>query len=178
MISDGVRASEVIRRIRGLLKKNAPEKEPFNINETIQDVIALSANELFKNRVSLRTTLADGLPTVFGDRIQLQQVLLNLILNANEAMSGEGWQPREMIIRSRASKLEGVVVAVQDSGKGFDQQTAAHIFDAFFTTKTNNGGLGLGLSISRTIIEAHGGRLWATPNKGKGVTFRFTLPTG
>jgi PAS domain S-box-containing protein len=176
-ISDAMRASEVIKRIRALLKKTVPEKAPLNINDTIQEVIALAASELAKNRVAARTELEADLPPVIGDRVQLQQVMLNLILNANEAMSCADWQPRELFIRSQKMQPDQVIVAVRDSGTGFDPQAAERIFDAFFTTKTHDGGLGLGLSISRTIIESHGGKLWATSNEGKGATFQFTLST-
>jgi PAS domain S-box-containing protein len=175
MISDAMRASEVIKRIRALLKKNAPEKAPLDINETIQEVIALAAGGLGKNQVLLRTELEADLPPVLGDRIELQQVLLNLILNGCEAMSGVGWRPRELLINSRKSESDKVMVAVRDSGVGIDPPTAERLFDAFFTTK--EGGLGLGLSISRTIIEAHGGRLWASSNEDRGATVQFTLPT-
>lgn len=176
MIGDGLRAAEVIKQIRALMRKTVAEKVPVNINEIIQEVIALTASEMAKNRGSLEMELEPDLPKIMGNRVQLQQVLLNLILNANEAMSGAEWQPRELLIGSEQSKPVEVLVSVRDSGCGFDPQTAERIFDPFFTTKPNEGGLGLGLSISRTIIEAHGGRLWATPNEGKGVTFRFTLP--
>jgi PAS domain S-box-containing protein len=178
MIDDAMRASEVIKQIRALLKKSAPKKSPLDINKVIREVIALAAGELSKDHVSLRTELEAELPSVLGDRVQLQQVVLNLILNGKEAMSGEGWQPRELLVSSLSSKPDEITVAVSDSGVGFDPQDSERIFDAFFTTKTNDGGLGLGLSISRTIIEAHGGRLWATQNEGEGATFRFTLPTG
>jgi PAS domain S-box-containing protein len=175
MISDAMRASEVIGKIRALLKKTGPERIALDINETIRDVIALSANELAMNKVSLRTELAEDLQPVLGDRVQLQQVMLNLILNSNEAMSNPTWQPRELIISSGASKTDEVTVAVQDSGIGISPEDRERIFDAFNTTK--EGGLGLGLSISRTIIEAHGGRLWTSRNEGTGATFEFTLPT-
>jgi PAS domain S-box-containing protein len=178
MIGDAMRASEVIKQIRALLKKTAPGKSPLDINEAIREVLALAAGELSKNHVALRTELEAELPSVLGDRVQLQQVMLNLILNGKEAMSGEGWQPRELLVSSQSSKPRGITVSVSDSGVGFDPQDSERIFDAFYTTKTNDGGLGLGLSISRTIIEAHGGRLWATRNEGEGATFRFTLPTG
>jgi PAS domain S-box-containing protein len=175
MISDAMRASEVIKRIRALVRKAIPEKAPLDVNETIQEVIALAAGELGKNRISVRTELAADLPPVWGDRVQLQQVVLNLILNANAAMSEEGWQPRELMIISQESKPDEATVALRDTGTGLDPRTADLIFDSFFTTK--EGGLGLGLPISRTIIEAHGGKLWATANEDKGATFRFTLPT-
>jgi PAS domain S-box-containing protein len=175
MISDAMRAHKVIRRIRALLKKNAHEKAPLDINETIQEVIALTAGELGKNQVLLRTELEADLPPVLGDRVELQQVLLNLILNGCEAMSGSGWRPRELLISSRKCETNEVMVSVRDSGVGIDPQTAELLFDAFFTTK--EGGLGLGLSISRRIIEAHGGRIWSAPNEDRGATLWFTLPT-
>lgn len=175
MISDAMRARKVIRRIRALLKKKAPEKSPLDINETLQEVIALTAGELGKNQVLLRTELEADLPPVRGDRVELQQVLLNLILNGCEAMSGSGRRPRELLISSRKCETDEVMVSVRDSGVGIDPQTAERLFDAFFTTK--EGGLGLGLSISRRIIEAHGGRIWAARNEDRGATLRFTLPT-
>jgi C4-dicarboxylate-specific signal transduction histidine kinase len=175
MISDAMRASEVIRRIRTLLRKTTAEKAPLNINETIEEVIALSASELARNQVALRAELETYSPPVLGDRVQLQQVLLNLILNGNEAMSLPGWQPRELVITSRKTRDDEVTVALQDTGHGIVPGDQERIFDAFITSKP--GGLGLGLSISRTIIEAHGGRLWATQNKIRGATFQFTLPT-
>jgi PAS domain S-box-containing protein len=175
MISDAMRANEVIKRIRAPLRKNAPEKALLDINETLRETIALATGELGKHQVLLRMELEADLPPVRGDRVQLQQVLLNLILNGCEAMSGVGWQTRELLINSRKCKSDKVMVAVRDSGIGIDPQTAERLFDAFFTTK--EGGLGLGLSISRTIIETHDGRLWAAPNEDQGATFRFTLPT-
>jgi PAS domain S-box-containing protein len=175
MISDAMRARKVIRRIRALLKKKAPEKSPLDINEALQEVIALTAGELGKNQVLLRTELEADLPPVRGDRVELQQVLLNLILNGCEAMSVSGWRPRELLISSRKCETDEVMVSVRDSGVGIDPQTAERLFDAFFTTR--EGGLGLGLSISRRIIEAHGGRIWAARNEDRGATLRFTLPT-
>ena len=174
MISDGLRASDVITRVRALLKRQDAEKAPLNVNEIIQEVIALMSPELSKSEIHLQTALVAGLPAVLGDRVQLQQVLLNLILNAKEAMSGVGWQPRELGITSLVSQSGEVMVAVRDSGTGLDPRDGDRIFDAFFTTKAE--GLGLGLSISWRIIEAHGGRLWATPNEDQGATIQFTLP--
>jgi PAS domain S-box-containing protein len=175
-ISDAMRASEVIKRIRALLKKTIPEKAWLHINRSIEDVIALASSEIVRNKISLRLELEADIPPALGDHVQLQQVLLNLILNSKDAMSRAGWQPRELQISSQMSKPVEVMVSVRDSGIGLDPQDSERIFDTFFTTK--EGGLGLGLPISRTIIESHGGRLWATPNKGKGATFRFTLPVG
>jgi PAS domain S-box-containing protein len=177
MVNDGIRAGEVVKRIRALMKKSISEKAPLNINETIREVITLSAVELFKNRVSLRTDLEADLPPVLADRVQIQQVVLNLVLNANEAMTGIESRPKELFIGSKRSVPDQVMVLVRDSGNGIDPNDYDRIFDAFFTTKTKAGGLGLGLSISRTIIEAHGGKVWATPGEGDGATFRFTLPT-
>jgi PAS domain S-box-containing protein len=176
IIDDGMRASEVIKRIRALLKRAAPEKELLSINETIRGALSLVESELVKNQVVVRKELDTTLSPVLGDRIQLQQVVLNLILNGIEAMSGEGWQPRELLISSQQSKRDEVTVAVRDSGHGLDPQDVERIFDAFVTSK--EGGLGLGLSISRTIIESQGGRLWAISNEGQGTTFQFKLPTG
>jgi PAS domain S-box-containing protein len=174
MISDGLRASDVITRIRALVKRHDAEQALMNVNAVVQDVIALTSPELSKSEIHLRIALAADLPLVRGDRVQLQQVLLNLILNAKEAMSGVGWLPRELCITSRASTSGEAVVAVRDSGTGLDPRDGDRIFDAFFTTKAE--GLGLGLPISRTIVEAHGGRLWATSNDGPGATVQFTLP--
>jgi PAS domain S-box-containing protein len=176
IINDGIRASEVIKRIRALMEKSTPEKAPLDINETIREVIALSRAELARNQVSVRTVLEPDLSPVLADRVQVQQVVLNLVLNANEAMAGIEWGPRELLISSERYGSGGIVVTVRDCGIGFSAEDSERIFDAFFTTKTKDGGLGMGLSISRTIIEGNGGKLWATPNEGKGATFRFTLP--
>ncbi len=175
MISDAMRASEVIKRIRAMLKKSVPEKTLLNMNETIHDVIGLTAGQLANSQIALRTNLAPDRLMVLGDRVQLQQVMLNLILNSNEAMSKPGWQFRELVIGSQLTKPNEITVEVRDSGLGFEQGNEDRIFDAFVTSK--DGGLGLGLSISRTIIEAHGGRLWGTANESQGATFQFTLPT-
>jgi signal transduction histidine kinase len=166
----------VITRTRALLKKRSAEKALLHVNEIIQEVIALTSTELATSEIHLQTALAADLPPVLGDRVQLQQVLLNLILNAKEAMSGVGWQPRELFITSLASESGEAVVAVRDSGTGLDPRDCDRIFEAFFTTKAE--GLGLGLSISRTIIEAHGGRLWASSDEGQGSSIQFALPAG
>jgi len=174
MIGEGMRASEVIKRIRDLLHKNSPEKAPLNINETIQQVIALVDNDVLSSRIELKVELAAHLPPVVGDRVQLQQVILNLILNGRDAISATKTGRRELIITSRNSESGEVVVAVCDSGAGLDPKNVERIFEPFFTTKSE--GMGLGLSIGRTIIETHGGTLWATPNEKRGTTIQFTLP--
>jgi PAS domain S-box-containing protein len=174
MIGDALRASEVIKRVRTLLKKGPPEKRSLNVNDTIQEVVGLTAGQLATNKVVVRTKL-EYCPPVLGDRVQLQQVLLNLILNGSEAMNLPGWEPRELVISSQQAEPGEALVTVRDTGIGLDQKNQERVFDAFFTSKDD--GLGLGLSISRTIIEAHGGRLWYTPNEGKGATFQFTLPS-
>jgi PAS domain S-box-containing protein len=175
MIKDGMRAGEVIKRVRELLHKAPSEKTPLNINETVQEVIDLVNSDLRRSKVELLIELAVDLPPVVGDRIQLQQVILNMILNAKDAMSEVHSHPRELLITTLKNDSSGVVVAVQDSGKGLDPKDAESIFDPFFTTKAD--GMGLGLSISRRIIEDHGGRMWATPNEPQGAVFQFTLPT-
>lgn len=174
MINDGMLASDVIKRIRRLLKKSAPERSQLDMNRIIQEVTLLTAGELSKNNVFVRTELESDLPAVMADRVQIQQVLINLILNGSEAMSDLLLGPREVLIRSLRSDPRQVTVSVQDSGVGLKVEAPERMFDAFYTTK--HDGLGLGLSISRTIVEEHGGKLWATPNKDQGATFRFSLP--
>jgi signal transduction histidine kinase len=139
-------------------------------------VIALMASELRQGRVVLREELADSLPTVTGDRVQLQQVILNLILNAADAMSGVEDRPRELVVRTRRDEGGGVCVAVQDSGVGFPPEDSERLFEAFYTTKAQ--GMGIGLSVSRSVIERHDGRLWAVRNEGPGATFSFSIPAG
>jgi two-component system, LuxR family, sensor kinase FixL len=175
IVRDGNRASEVIARIRALLRKAEPRKVRLAINGVIGEVIALAQSELRRNRVSLHTDLAADLPPVLADRIQLQQVIMNLLLNGIDAMSSVTDRSRELIVRSQRDGSDAIYVAMQDSGAGIEPQHLDRIFTAFFTTKPE--GLGMGLPISRSIIEAHGGRLWATPNVGPGVTVQFTLPT-
>jgi signal transduction histidine kinase len=148
----------------------------LEINEAILEVIALTHGELVKNRVSVQTQLAAGLPHVQGDRVQLQQVILNLIINAVEAMSGVSEWSRELLICTGKDASSGVLVAVQDSGPGLNPESFDRLFDAFYTTKP--GGMGMGLSICRSIVEAHGGRVWASRTGGSGVTVQFTLPVG
>lgn len=173
VIDGAIRAGDIVKAIRALLRKTEPAIMPLDINETIQQAIALAEGELRKNYVLLQTELAPDLRRVLGDRIQLQQVLLNLILNSNEAMSTVNWS-RELLIRSQESEPAEVMITVQDSGVGLPPDFAEQIFDTFFSTKAS--GMGLGLSISRMIVEAHGGRIWATRNHGRGTTFQFTLP--
>jgi len=175
IIRDGNRAAEVIGRIRSLVKKMPPRREPLDINQVVLEVIAMIQGELQRNRVQLQTQLARDLPEVLGDRVQLQQMILNLILNAVEAMSGVADRPRELVVGSGASDSD-VFVEVRDSGPGLDAANLGRLFDSFYTTKPN--GMGMGLSISRSIVEAHGGRLVATQNVPHGAVFRFTLPTG
>jgi PAS domain S-box-containing protein len=173
IIRDGKRAADVIGRIRALFKKAGPVKEPLDLNETIREVIDLTRIEMEKNQVALRLELARGLPLLLGDRVQLQQVMLNLILNGIESMSGVEGRRRELMISTQVYGEARVLVKVQDTGEGLDPQLVDLIFNAFQTTKTS--GLGMGLSISRTIVENHQGQLWATTNDGAGATFQFTL---
>jgi len=176
VVADGQRAGAIITRIRALAKKAPPHKDWLDINDTIRDVLALARSEVHRYGVVVETHLAEPVPLVRADRIQVQQVLLNLLINALEALSGVGDGPREVVVRSEPDAAPGVLVTVGDSGPGLDPQRLDRLFDAFYTTKPH--GLGLGLAISRRIIEAHGGRLWATANEGQGATFQFTLPTG
>jgi C4-dicarboxylate-specific signal transduction histidine kinase len=176
IIRDGNRASSVIQEVRALVKKAPPKTEPVNINNLVQGTIALTTGELNRNQVQLETDLAKNLPLVMGDRVQLQQVLLNLIVNAIEAMNSISGRERQLRVRSeKVAEPEGVRITVEDSGIGIDRQKVERIFDTFYTTKPQ--GLGMGLSICRTIIEAHGGTLSAIPNRDHGATFRFVLPT-
>ena len=174
IIADGHRASEIIGRIRAFVKKAPPRKDWLDINETILEVIALARSEAQQSRVSLQTQLSKEVPLIRGDRIQLQQVILNLIINAIEAMSGISERPRELQVVTGKDNLQAVLVTVRDSGPGLDPDSLDHLFAAFYTTKPQ--GMGMGLAISRSIVEAHGGRLWATSNDSAGATFQFTLP--
>jgi PAS domain S-box-containing protein len=173
IIRDGNRASEVIRRLRALTKKTDPHKTPLDINDVVYDVVALVQREVLSHRVRLRFDLDADLPPVFGDRVQLQQVIINLMMNGIEAMAGVTERPRELLIRSRRHEGGHVLVAVQDSGIGIDSEHLDRLFTAFFTTKTD--GMGMGLSICRSIVEAHGGEVWASLNDGPGATFQFTI---
>jgi signal transduction histidine kinase len=174
IIKGGYRVGEIINRIRGLIKGAPSRNDRLDINEPILEVIALTRSEVQRNGVSLQTQLAEGLPLVQGDRIELQQVILNLIVNAVEAMSGARDGARELLISTGKDASNAVLVAVRDSGSGLDPNGLDRLFDAFYTTKSS--GTGMGLSICRSIIEAHGGRVWATANVPQGAVFTFTLP--
>jgi C4-dicarboxylate-specific signal transduction histidine kinase len=176
IIRDNNRASDVINRIRALVKKAPPRKVGLKINDVILDVIALTRVEVAKNRVSLQTQLKEGLPLIQGDRVQLQQVILNLIINAAEAMGDATEGPRELMISTAEDPSNSVHVEMRDSGSGLKPEGLNRLFDPFYTTKP--GGMGMGLSICRSIIEAHGGEIWATANVPRGAVFHCTLPVG
>src|SRR5258705_3972347 len=174
VIKEGNRASEVIGRTRALIKKAPPRKDAFSINDAILEVVALTRTEAANNGVLVRTQLAEGLPPVRGDRVQLQQVMLNLIVNASQSMSGVEDGNRELHISTVSIEPEGVCVAVRDTGPGLSPESLSRLFDPFYTTKPD--GMGMGLSIVRSFIEAHGGRLWATRCEPRGALFQFTIP--
>jgi PAS domain S-box-containing protein len=174
IVNDGNRATDIIDRIRAFIKKAPARKDRLQINEAIREVIALTHGEVVKQGVSVRAQLAEDLPRVRGDRVQVQQVIINLIMNAIEAMSGVGNASRGLLIGTGLEASGGVLVSVQDSGPGLDIEGLGRLFDAFYTTKP--GGMGMGLSICHSIIEAHGGRIWASRNVGPGATLQFTLP--
>jgi C4-dicarboxylate-specific signal transduction histidine kinase len=174
IIDDGNRASEVIRRVRALAKKTDIEKVPLDVNDVVRETIPLVQSELISHQVSLRMELAPALPMILGDRVQLQQVIINLVMNGIEAMQAVTDRPRQLVIRSRRDEQQQVLVSVTDCGVGIPAENADRLFNAFFTTKS--GGMGMGLAICRSIMEAHGGRLWATANLPHGATFQFTLP--
>lgn len=173
-IRDGERAANVIARLRTLYSRKDPRLAPVDLNDTIREVVSLSLGELQRNQVILRQELAEGLPTVGGDRIQLQQVIFNLLRNASDAMCAIEDRPRELLIRTEPDSQGAVRLSVSDVGVGLTPQALQKIFEPFYTTKSD--GMGIGLSVSRSIIEAHRGRLWATPNESAGVTFTFSLP--
>jgi PAS domain S-box-containing protein len=175
MMDDAQRASEIVTRIRGLAKKAPPQKDWLEINQTIREVIALAQSEVQRNHIALETQLSDDVPLVFADRIQLQQVMLNLMMNAIEAMI-QVTTPRELLISSGPDNSKSVVVVVRDSGAGLDSKSLERLFEPFYTTKPQ--GMGMGLAICRSIMQAHGGRLWATTNSDRGASFHFSLPTG
>jgi PAS domain S-box-containing protein len=174
VVESGGRAGDVIRRIRAVINKAPPRRSRFDLNEAVRDVIALTHSEALKHGVSVESRLATDLPSVEGDRVQLQQVILNLIMNAIEAMIGAGDVPRELRLSTETDAAGGVRVAVRDSGPGLDPQSVARMFEAFYTTKPE--GMGMGLAICRSIVEEHGGRLWAAANEPRGAVFQLTLP--
>jgi C4-dicarboxylate-specific signal transduction histidine kinase len=174
IVNDGTRATEIIERLRSLYKKSPPQRELVDLNEAIREMMLLLHSEATKLSVSVRTELAADLPQVMGDRVQLQQVLINLMMNSIDAMKDvEG--TRELTIQSQRSEDGQVLISVSDTGVGLPPQQADKIFDAFFTTKTQ--GTGMGLRISRSIVESHAGRLWAADNSPRGARFCFTLPS-
>jgi C4-dicarboxylate-specific signal transduction histidine kinase len=176
IIDDGNRASEVIRRVRTLAKKTSLEKVPLDVNDVVREAILLMRRELISHQVSLRMNMAAGLSMILGDRIQLQQVIINLVMNGIEAMQSVTDRPRELVVKSGQDELGQVLISVADCGVGIAAENVDMLFDPFFTTKSS--GLGMGLSICRSIVETHGGRLWATPTVPHGSLFQFTLPAG
>ncbi len=174
IVEDGHRAAVVIQRIRQLATKTPPRKDRLDVNDVVRDIVSLVRAELLRHDVLLTEELSSPLPSVLGDRIQLQQVMLNLVMNAIDAMASVADRRRNLVMRSGQPDRDHVTIAVLDTGVGIAANHLDHVFDAFFTTKP--GGMGMGLSISRSIIEGHGGRLWATPNPMHGTTFHFTLP--
>jgi C4-dicarboxylate-specific signal transduction histidine kinase len=175
IVKDANRAGDVIGRIRELIKKAPSRKDRVDMNEAIREVIELTRGEAAKNGASVQTALGEGLPFIEGDRVQLQQVVLNLIVNAVQAMGAVAEGSRALFITTARAEPNGVLVAVKDSGPGLAPANLEQLFAPFYTTKS--GGLGMGLSISRSIIEAHGGRLWVTANQPRGAIFHFTVPT-
>jgi C4-dicarboxylate-specific signal transduction histidine kinase len=174
VVGDADRAGEIIDRIRDHIRKAPLRKARFDLNDAIDEVIVLGRSAIIKNGVLVRTRLAEGLFPVRGDRVQLQQVILNLVLNAVEAMGAVEAGPRELLISTERTEANGVLVAVRDSGPGIDPEHVERVFEAFYTTKSS--GVGMGLSICRSIIDAHGGGLWADANEPRGAVFQFTLP--
>jgi signal transduction histidine kinase len=173
IVRDGNRASNVIARVRALVGRNEVHRTPLNLNSIVQEVIVLVRTELRRNNITVRANLGQNLRPIPCDRVQLQQVLLNLVVNAIEAMAVVVSHPRLLAIATVAD-VAGVIVSVQDSGIGLDELVLERVFEPFYTTKP--GGMGIGLAISRTIIEAHGGQIWAVPNEASGTTFQFQLP--
>jgi signal transduction histidine kinase len=165
-----------VKRLRALFFKKGITCESLDLNEVTREVVALSLSELERNKVIVRTELAGELPRVQGDRVQLQQVILNLLQNASDAVSGIDDRPRQLVIRTERDDVDRVRLSVRDTGVGFEPQEVDRLFEAFYSTKSS--GMGIGLSVSRSIIESHKGRLWATPNDGPGATFSFSIPCG
>jgi PAS domain S-box-containing protein len=175
IVRDGHRAADIIRSVRALAGKSEPEMTPLDINDAIREVLVLTRSELRRHDVSLETVLSGGLEPVMGDRVQLQQVILNLVMNGIEAMSAVMHEPRVLRVRSRIDGPGDLLIAVEDSGPGLAPETMARLFDPFFTTKPS--GMGMGLSICRSIVDAHSGRLWASAQSPRGAVFQFTVPT-
>jgi len=173
-VRDGNRAADVIRRLRALFSKEEFTLESLDLTEATREVITLTLSDLQRNRIALQSELADDLPAVIGDRVQLQQVILNLLRNASDAMAEVDDRPRQLVVRTEPEDADRVRVTVRDSGVGIGNTSIDKLFDAFYTTKS--GGMGIGLSVSRSIIESHRGRIWATPNEGPGATFAFSIP--
>jgi C4-dicarboxylate-specific signal transduction histidine kinase len=174
VVADADRAGNIVDRIRDHIKKAPPRKALCDLNAAINEVVVLARSAIVQNGVSVQSRLAEGLSPIHGDRVQLQQVVLNLILNAAEALSAVDAGERELLISTEQSRTNGVLVAVRDSGPGGDPEHIERVFDAFYTTKSS--GVGMGLSICRSIVYAHGGRLWAEANAPRGAVFQFTLP--
>jgi C4-dicarboxylate-specific signal transduction histidine kinase len=174
IIADGNRASEVIGRVRALAKKTDIEKVPLDVNDVVRETIPLVQRELISHQALLRMELAPTLPMILGDRVQLQQVIINLVMNGIESMQSVTDRPRELVVRSRQDETQQVLVSVADCGVGISAENADRLFTAFFTTKSS--GMGMGLSICRSIIDAHGGQLWATTCEPRGTLFQFTIP--
>ena len=173
-MADADRAGGIIDRIRDQIKKVPPRSDPFDLNRAIEEVIGLTQSMIAENGVSVQSRLASGMAPVYGDRVQLQQVILNLILNAVEAMSSVEADERQLLITTAQSEANGTLFAVRDSGPGIDPKDLERVFEAFYSTKS---GMGMGLSICRSIIAAHGGRLWADATEPGGALFQFTLPS-
>jgi C4-dicarboxylate-specific signal transduction histidine kinase len=173
-LKDAERACDLIKRLRTLVAKNEASSDQLDLNDAIREAIALASSELQRHRVVLRTDLARDLPHVRGDRVQLQQVVLNLLANSSDAMSDVENRPRHLLIRTQRHDRAQVCVTVRDAGIGFHSRDVERLFEAFYTTKSS--GMGIGLFISRTIVERHRGRLWAEPNEGHGATFSFSIP--
>jgi signal transduction histidine kinase len=173
-VKDNDRTSTVVGRVRALMQKAPTRKDSVNVNEAVREVIELTYGEALKNRVSVRTELADGLPLIQGDGVQLQQVVLNLILNAVQAMGAATDGTREVLITTSQTEPNEVCIGVRDTGPGLSSESLPRLLEPFYTTKPE--GMGMGLSICRSIIEAHGGRLWATGCEPRGALFQFTIP--
>jgi signal transduction histidine kinase len=172
---DGKRAADVIARLRALFSTEELTLESLDVNEVTHEVLALSLSDLQRNRIVIQAELAEDLPRVTGDRIQLQQVILNLLRNASDAMADVHDRPRQLLVKTARQDGDQVRVSVRDAGVGVDPESMNKLLDAFYTTKTD--GMGIGLSVSRSIIERHQGRLWAEPNDGPGATFSFSVPS-